>query len=225
MENKSIQITDHLVLISIDENNTKGNNLIAVVCDFKFYKENVTAYVIVEDLNTDEPRYGMIESEGGLHDSIVSSLKSLDVWEKLCPILIEYKNNWTKELIEHMEEPTKCIHCGEWFELSDGYESEKWHPDITICEKCNAEEIKETSKDQEIEDLTANLSDAEDNVKGYRNRLKKLGVCLPDTKAEKWDKLDEEIGKHYANVPESSDEENGDLLDIGEAAARAFGYL
>ncbi|MBO6184223.1 MAG: hypothetical protein J6O88_05935 [Chryseobacterium sp.] len=44
-------------------------------------------------------------------------------------------------------------------------------------------------------------------------------------KAEKWDKLDEEIGKYYDNVPESSSEEEGDLLDIGEAAARAFKYL
>ncbi len=43
-------------------------------------------------------------------------------------------------------------------------------------------------------------------------------------KAEKWDKLDEEIGKYY-NDQESSSEEEGDLLDIGEAAAKAFKYL
>ncbi len=124
-----------------------------------------------------------------------------------------------------MEEPTLCIHCNEWFELSAGYESEKWHPGITICENCNAEEIRETSKDEEIEDLKANLSDAEENIERYRKRLKELGVCLTETKAEKWDKLDEEIGRLYNNVAESSAEEEGDLLDIGEAAARAFGYL
>lgn len=50
------------------------------------------------------------------------------------------------------------------------------------------------------------------------------------TKANKWDKLDEEIGKYYENDidddEENEDEENeGSLLDIGETAAIAFGYL
>ena len=49
-------------------------------------------------------------------------------------------------------------------------------------------------------------------------------------KAEKWDKLDDEIGKYYENDTDD-DEENedeefeGSLLDIGETAAIAFGYL
>lgn len=49
-------------------------------------------------------------------------------------------------------------------------------------------------------------------------------------KSEKWDKLDEEIGKYYENDTDD-DEENedeefeGSLLDIGETAAIAFGYL
>ena len=48
-------------------------------------------------------------------------------------------------------------------------------------------------------------------------------------KSEKWDKLDEEIGKFYEN--DIDDEENedgedeGNLIDIGEVAAIAFGYL
>ena len=48
-------------------------------------------------------------------------------------------------------------------------------------------------------------------------------------KAEKWDKLDEKIGKFYEN--DIDDEENedgedeGNLIDIGEVAAIAFGYL
>jgi len=45
------------------------------------------------------------------------------------------------------------------------------------------------------------------------------------TKSEKWDKLDEEIGKYYNEENESTEEEEGSLLDIGEAAADAFGYL
>ena len=48
-------------------------------------------------------------------------------------------------------------------------------------------------------------------------------------KSEKWDKLDEKIGKFYEN--DIDDEENedgedeGNLIDIGEVVAIAFGYL
>lgn len=45
------------------------------------------------------------------------------------------------------------------------------------------------------------------------------------TKSEKWDKLDEKIGKYYNEENESTEEEEGSLLDIGEAVAGAFGYL
>ena len=41
-------------------------------------------------------------------------------------------------------------------------------------------------------------------------------------KAEKWDALAEKISAFY---PEDESESNGDLTDIGEAAAMAFGYL
>jgi hypothetical protein len=126
------------------------------------------------------------------------------------------------ENLEHMEEPTPCIHCGEWFDLQDGYESEKWHPNTTICDNCRAQEIEEISKDEEIEDLTENLSDAEDNVVRYRKRLRELGVILKDSKSEKWDKLDEEISKIYE---EQTDSVAQDLTDVGLAAAEAFEYL
>lgn len=42
-------------------------------------------------------------------------------------------------------------------------------------------------------------------------------------KARKWDALDEKISKFYPEDPEA--ESSGDLMDIGETAARAFGYL
>ena len=40
-------------------------------------------------------------------------------------------------------------------------------------------------------------------------------------KSEKWDKLDEKIGKFYEN----DIDDEGNLIDIGEVAAIAFGYL
>ncbi|WP_366183326.1 hypothetical protein [Flavobacterium ovatum] len=49
-------------------------------------------------------------------------------------------------------------------------------------------------------------------------------------KAEKWDKLGDEIEKYYESEDEDNDDdeydrEEGNLLDIGEAAASAYGYL
>ena len=56
--------------------------------------------------------------------------------------------------------------------------------------------------------------------------LKKQVVMLR-IKADRWDALEEQISGYYVdgNGDELSDEEGGDLTDIGETAARAFGYL
>lgn len=52
-------------------------------------------------------------------------------------------------------------------------------------------------------------------------------VDIYKDKADKWDALDKKIGSYYIidEEDESNFEENGNLLDIGEDAARAFGYL
>jgi len=44
-------------------------------------------------------------------------------------------------------------------------------------------------------------------------------------KADKWDKLDSDIGKYYEIEEDSMEEEEGSLLEIGETACIAFGYL
>lgn len=46
-------------------------------------------------------------------------------------------------------------------------------------------------------------------------------------KAAKWDALHEKIHRFYfdENDNELADNEGGDLIDIGEVAAMAFGYL
>lgn len=130
------------------------------------------------------------------------------------------------EYLENMEEPTQCIHCKNWFELSDGYESVKWHPEITICNNCNDAETKEMEIDEEVEDLKSDLEQAEYTVVHCRKRLKELGVTLPETKAEKWDNLDKKISEFYPEDENTEDDmEDEGLIGIGEVAARAFGYL
>lgn len=46
-------------------------------------------------------------------------------------------------------------------------------------------------------------------------------------KAEKWDSLDKQVAKFYVdeNGDEIDEDAGGDLGDIGEVAAIAFGYL
>lgn len=48
-------------------------------------------------------------------------------------------------------------------------------------------------------------------------------------KAERWDKLDDEVSKFYCNKEGTVDEDNperqGDLGDIGEVAARALNWI
>jgi|GEM_PF-1714630 len=80
------------------------------------------------------------------------------------------------ELDEEMEMPTPCQHCGKWFDLNDGHGSEKWHKGIVICPTCGREEEKEIERDEEIQDLKNELSDAEYTVKSVRKQLVDYGL-------------------------------------------------
>ena len=50
-------------------------------------------------------------------------------------------------ILEQMEMPTPCEHCGKTFDLNDGRRSNKWHLDITICEQCGIAEMQEIEED------------------------------------------------------------------------------
>ena len=52
-------------------------------------------------------------------------------------------------------------------------------------------------------------------------------IAIWKTKADKWDALDLAIGKFYPTDEDGNEleDEGGDLGDIGECAAMAFGYL
>lgn len=80
------------------------------------------------------------------------------------------------EEYQEMEMPTPCVHCGNLFDLNDGYGSEKWHEGITICHECYETEQDEIAKDSEIEDLKCEISEAEYTITSGIKRLKELGV-------------------------------------------------
>ncbi|MBD8081111.1 hypothetical protein [Chryseobacterium caseinilyticum] len=73
-----------------------------------------------------------------------------------------------------MEEPTLCIHCDEWFDLSDGYGSEKWHDNTIICRNCHIKEEVEIEADDRWESINIDLVNALydlDKEKELANRL------------------------------------------------------
>lgn len=91
----NIEVSPNLRLKYIVENNwDDDNNLIAVSCDFIVFNEPVMTNIVVEDLQLDKPRYGSIESEDLIHDTAKSLLNSIEIWEKLVPVLRYYKAEW-----------------------------------------------------------------------------------------------------------------------------------
>ena len=72
-------------------------------------------------------------------------------------------------------------------------------------------------------------TESPDSTKPLLGAVSEQQIAEWKTKAEKWDALDKEISKFYVDVDGEYNEENperhGDLGDIGEEAARAFGWL
>lgn len=61
---------------------------------------------------------------------------------------------------EEMEMPTPCQHCGEIFDLNDGYGSEKWYKNTVICENCYRKEEDEIEEDDRWEEINIDISNA-----------------------------------------------------------------
>ena len=53
-----------------------------------------------------------------------------------------------------------CQHCGEVFDLNDGYGSEKWCPNKIICKDCWNKEQEEIEEDGRWEDINIDISNA-----------------------------------------------------------------
>ncbi len=69
-----------------------------------------------------------------------------------------------------MEMPTPCNNCGEIFELHDGRRSPRGKA-IMICEACADEEQEEIDREEEIQELKDQISDAEYTLKAAKERL------------------------------------------------------
>ena len=70
--------------------------------------------------------------------------------------------------------PCPCEVCGGWFDLEDGLT----HPRkdrLIICEGCAHDIEQEIEKEEEIDELLSQISDAEDTIKCSKERLDELG--------------------------------------------------
>ena len=90
-------------------------------------------------------------------------------------------------MYEEMEMPTPCQRCGNWFDLNDGYRSDKWYPNTVICKTCHEEEEKEIEMDEEIQDLKNQYADALFTIKECKRQLKEFGL----TEVQKVDQYNE----------------------------------
>lgn len=82
---------------------------------------------------------------------------------------------------EEMEMPTPCTHCGEIFDLNDGYGSEKWHPNTVICESCYEKEDEEIEEDERWETINIDLTNALyglDKEENLKDRLDSKNIDL-----------------------------------------------
>lgn len=73
-----------------------------------------------------------------------------------------------------MEMPTPCEHCGKIFDLTDGYRSDKWHIDITICSDCHTKEQEEIEQDEFWEMINYELGETLDYLKDKEGAWAKL---------------------------------------------------
>lgn len=80
------------------------------------------------------------------------------------------------DVTENMECPCPCEKCGKWFDLQDGSGSEKWFPNMIICESCGEKEREEIERDEQIESYQEMINEAEGNINYAQEKLIELDV-------------------------------------------------
>lgn len=74
-----------------------------------------------------------------------------------------------------MEMPTPCERCNELFDLLDGRSSPRANYGLVICESCADKEKAEIEREEEIESLREQISEAEHTLLYAKERLRELG--------------------------------------------------
>jgi hypothetical protein len=75
----NVKLSENLILTAICENNEQDGELIAVECYFNFFGKEGEAYVVIENLDDEYPRYAMTEICSELSDSFNDLLEVLPI--------------------------------------------------------------------------------------------------------------------------------------------------
>ena len=92
----NLKLSENLTLRGIQENNSEDNQLITVECYFDFFGKEGTAYVVIENLEDEYPRYAMTEICSELSDSFNDLLDDEDNWKKIGAEIKKYIEYWTE---------------------------------------------------------------------------------------------------------------------------------
>jgi len=95
--------------------------------------------------------------------------------------------------------------------------------EFRILNDCSQIQLETSIRDDRSDSVYADVN-REDLIKISNAISSVLGIEKAFEKAHKWDVLDDKISKFYENE-DGEVENDGDLTDIGELAASAFGYL
>jgi hypothetical protein len=81
-----------------------------------------------------------------------------------------------RKSIDHSHEddmPCPCAVCGEWFDLNDGRHNPRKENEI-ICESCSYTIEAEMDREEEIQNLLSEISDAEYTIREAKKRLQEI---------------------------------------------------
>lgn len=92
----NVKLSENLTLTAICENNEQDGKLIAVECYFNFFGKEGEAYVVIENLDDEYPRYSMTEICSELSDSFNDLLDDEDNWKKIGAEIKKYIEYWNE---------------------------------------------------------------------------------------------------------------------------------
>jgi hypothetical protein len=121
---------------------------------------------------------------------------------------------------EFMEMPCRCD-CGKWFDLNDGYSSERQKSKV-ICGECGEKEEKEIEREEEIASWKEDYQNSKDDMEACLRMLKQLGAA-PDESQPDPAPTDRELADEAAEIltvePENSEKQvfYKDAIAMGRA--------
>ncbi len=93
----NLNLSENLILHYIEENMIKNGNLVSVELHFSFFDKPGTAYVVIDNLEDENPNYAMTEITSELSDSFNDLLEDDFNWEIIQEKIRLYVTEWKKE--------------------------------------------------------------------------------------------------------------------------------